>query len=179
MPYYCVTANLTTGTASAHRSGALWRWLRASVAIPGVLPPVFDRGETHVDGSVVNHLPVDIMRDLERGPVIGVDVGVHRQVASWGAVDHLPFWQRIKLMRSGRAPNILQILLRAGTMTSAASTLANRELSDLVVCPPVDTFDMLDWQSFDRAIETGYRHVMKQAAAIHAALASGQRGQLI
>lgn len=179
LPYYCVTANLTTGTATVHRTGPLWRWLRASVAIPGVLPPVFADGETHVDGSVVNHLPVDIMRDLERGPVIGVDVGVHRQVTSWGDTEPLSLWQRLKLVRAGRVPNILQILLRSGTMTSAASTLANRELSNVVLRPSVEAFDMLDWHSFDRAIEAGYRHVIEHAAEIHAALESGERGRMI
>jgi NTE family protein len=179
LPYYCVTANLTSAVANVHREGPLWRWLRASVAIPGVLPPVLDNGEAHVDGSVVNHLPVDIMRDLDRGPVISVDVGVHRQLASWSDVERLPLWQRLKLMRAGRAPNILQILLRAGTMTSAAATIANRDLSNVVLRPPVETFDMLDWKSFDRAIEAGYRHVVEHADAIREALANGRRGQVI
>jgi NTE family protein len=29
LPFYCVSANLTSGAASVHRSGELWRWLRA------------------------------------------------------------------------------------------------------------------------------------------------------
>ncbi|HKZ73892.1 MAG TPA: patatin-like phospholipase family protein, partial [Steroidobacteraceae bacterium] len=52
-------------------AGELWRWLRASVAIPGVLPPVMHRGEVLVDGGAMNNLPVDVMRELGRGPVIG------------------------------------------------------------------------------------------------------------
>ena len=60
MPFYAVSANLTTGGSGVHRQGPLWRWLRASVAIPGVLPPVFDRGEVHVDGGAINNLPVDL-----------------------------------------------------------------------------------------------------------------------
>jgi len=39
LPYFCVSSNLTTGHSDVHRRGTLWRWLRASVAIPGVLPP--------------------------------------------------------------------------------------------------------------------------------------------
>jgi NTE family protein len=45
LPFYCVTANLTTASADAHTNGKLWRWLRASVSLPGVLPPVNDAGQ--------------------------------------------------------------------------------------------------------------------------------------
>ena len=38
LPYFCVSADLTEGRAAVHRSGPVWQWLRASVAIPGVLP---------------------------------------------------------------------------------------------------------------------------------------------
>src|SRR5476649_1018525 len=48
LPFYCMTANLTTSTADIHRNGRLWRWLRASVSLPGVLPPFNDaRSEEH------------------------------------------------------------------------------------------------------------------------------------
>src|ERR1700683_5115199 len=41
-PYFCVSANLTTGQLKIHRTGPLWLATRASVSIPGVLPPVID-----------------------------------------------------------------------------------------------------------------------------------------
>jgi NTE family protein len=34
LPFFCVTANLTTSNADVHTVGRLWRWLRASVSIP-------------------------------------------------------------------------------------------------------------------------------------------------
>ena len=39
-PFFCVSSDLTTGRIHEHRDGALWRALRASVALPGILPPV-------------------------------------------------------------------------------------------------------------------------------------------
>ena len=65
LPFFCVSSNLSAGRIAVHRSGLLWRWLRASVAIPGVLPPVFHHGEVHVDGGAMNNLPVDVMRGLD------------------------------------------------------------------------------------------------------------------
>ena len=54
--------------------------------------------------------------------------------------------------------NILQILWRAGMVNSAANTIARRELSDLLLQPPLEQIDMLNWRAFDRAIEAGYRY---------------------
>src|SRR5260370_5488372 len=40
----------------------LFRSLRASVAIPGVMPPVFRGNHILVDGATINNLPVDVMQ---------------------------------------------------------------------------------------------------------------------
>ena len=48
--------------------------LRATISLPGILPPVVDGNELLVDGAVLNNFPVDVMRDMHRGFVIGSDV---------------------------------------------------------------------------------------------------------
>ena len=62
-PFFCVSSDLTTGRIHEHRAGMLWRALRASVALPGILPPVTHHGHLLVDGGVMNNLPVDVMRE--------------------------------------------------------------------------------------------------------------------
>lgn len=75
VPYYCVSTNLTHSRLEIHRSGDLARAVRASVAIPGVLPPVPYEGDLLVDGGVLDNLPVAAMRDDPTiGTVIAVDV---------------------------------------------------------------------------------------------------------
>ena len=75
LPYFCVSTNITRAGAVVHRRGSLARAVRASVAIPGVLPPVPDGEHLLVDGGVLNNLPINVMRQLNpTGPVIAVDV---------------------------------------------------------------------------------------------------------
>jgi predicted acylesterase/phospholipase RssA/CRP-like cAMP-binding protein len=75
LPYYCVSTNLTHSRLEVHRRGDLARAVRASVAIPGVLPPVPHDGDLLVDGGVLDNLPVTTMRDDPTiGTVIAVDV---------------------------------------------------------------------------------------------------------
>jgi NTE family protein len=162
LPFFCVSADLVTSNVVIHRTGPLWRSLRASIAIPGILPPVFVDDQILVDGGAANHLPVDVMRDLGRGRVIGVDVSSESSLASCDDVDELSFLARLNLIRKGRAPNILQLLLRAGSMSTNRVTAANREQSSILLTPDLEGIDMLDWKAFDRAIEAGYRGTIER-----------------
>src|SRR5690606_643755 len=133
-PYFCVSTNLSSGQIAVHRRGELWRWLRASVAIPGVLPPVVHNAELFVDGATINNLPVDVMREARVGKIIGVDVGADRAFTTDSVdSDAPPFWRLFRWFRGRKHRiNILQILWRAGMVNSAANTASRRELSDLL-----------------------------------------------
>jgi NTE family protein len=170
LDFFCVSSNLTTGHSEVHRRGELWRWLRASVAIPGVLPPVVHKGEILVDGGTMNNLPVDAMRDLGRGPVIGCDVGADRAFTTdMDDVDVPLPWQLLRWMREKKHhPNIFQILWRAGMVNSNAVTAAHREKTDLLLQPPLAQIDMLNWNGFDRAIAAGYEYAVRRLQALPA-----------
>jgi NTE family protein len=164
IPFFCVSANLTSGQLAVHRRGELWRWLRASVAIPGVLPPVVHGGELFVDGAAINNLPVEVMREAGVGRIIGVDVGSDRAFTSESPDSDAPqFWRLFEWFRGRKKRvSILQILWRAGMINSAGNRAARHGLSDLLLQPPLEQIDMLDWKGFERAIEAGYRHAMEK-----------------
>lgn len=167
IPFYCVSSNLTSGAAVVHEHGGLWQALRASVAIPGLLPPVFDGGQVLVDGGVINNLPLDVMRSRIRGPVIGADIaGEHAldaQVDETYSPGAFTMWRQRWLGQAQR-PGIARILLRAGMVNSAATAAANLAASDLVLKPPVNEIDLLDWSQFERAVEIGYRYTKERLA---------------
>ncbi len=97
--------------------------LRATVAIPGVMPPVFRGDEILVDGAAINNLPVDIMQRHAPGLVIGSDVGADYSFsANVAAADGPPLWRFFARSRSGRRRiNIFQILMHAGMVNSVSS----------------------------------------------------------
>jgi len=163
LPFYCVSANLTSGRMSVHRRGQLWFWLRASAAIPGVLPPVCRQQQVYVDGATINSLPVDVMQDVMTGTIIAVDVGTDQAFATdtdgsdVPAPWNLPAWLRGRGSRIG----IKKILLRAGMVNSAATSIGQRQQTDLLLQPPLASIDLLDWQAFERVVEIGYRHAVE------------------
>jgi NTE family protein len=141
-PYFCVSANLTTGRLFEHRSGIVAQALRASVAIPGVMPPVFHDDGVLVDGAAINNLPVDVMQGHAPGFVIGCDVGADRNFGE-------------------RRVNILEVLMHAGMINSTASERAQRELADVLMKPLLPNIGLLNWQAFDRAIQAGYDYARR------------------
>jgi len=79
IPLRVVTAELLTGRQVVIDSGDLLPALQASMAVPGVFPPVELNGHKLVDGGVANPLPYDLVRpgsDI----VIAIDVSGEREV---------------------------------------------------------------------------------------------------
>lgn len=161
IPFFCISANLTAGKVHVHDRGPLWRALRASIAIPGVLPPVFEGGQVLVDGGVIDNLPIDVMRERHAGRIIGVDIAGEHALKTNVEEANLPsLWRMVWEHVTGRAnrPGIVSILLRSGMVNSATTTLLNRAQSSLLISPPVTEIDLMDWRAFDRAIRIGYQH---------------------
>ncbi|MGH6889997.1 MAG: patatin-like phospholipase family protein [Rhizomicrobium sp.] len=156
--FFCVSSDLTSGRVHVHREGPVWRALRASVAVPGVLPPVTHHGHLLVDGGVMNNLPVDVMSGQASGPILASDVtgeiDLHDTDSRYG---ERPIWWLLWQRMRG-TPSIMSILMRAGTVGSDAQRRIVRDQADLLFEPPLATIGLRDWQSLDRAIAEGYDH---------------------
>ncbi len=166
-PFFCVSANLTRQNADVHRRGKLWHWLRASVSIPGVLPPVLASGSVHVDGGVIDNFPVTAMRNIGRGPVVGIDIDTGGElmagndvVESWSAWEFLRrlVWSRGETLP---IPSIVRLLLRSALVGSTSRALTDRTQVDMLVLPAMKDIDLLDWTRFDQVVEAGYVEAMK------------------
>jgi NTE family protein len=158
-PYCCVSTNLTAGRLAVHRDGPLLDALRASVAIPGLLPPVMIEGEAHVDGGMMNGLPVDVMSS-RCGAVIAVDVASDPLGTPFPSIGDKP--SRWRFLRG--VPPIVDLLVRAATVNSDALARTVRARATMLFQPPLATVNLLDWRAFDRAIDIGYRYAVDKLA---------------
>ncbi len=159
-PFFCVSSDLTIGRIHVHREGLLWRALRASVSLPGILPPVTHHGHLLVDGGVMNNLPVDIIAQQAQGPIIASDVTGELDLrASDDRYGERPIWWLIWQRMRG-TPSIVSILMRSGTVGSEAQRRLVRERADFLFEPPLEDVGLRDWKKFDRAIAEGYAHAM-------------------
>jgi NTE family protein len=75
LPYRAVAADLENGDMVVLSRGDLAAAMRASMAVPGVFPPVERDTRVLVDGGIARNLPVDVARGVCGEVVIAVDVG--------------------------------------------------------------------------------------------------------
>ncbi len=71
---YCVSTDLKTGERYIHSEGLIFDSLKASMAMPGVFPPVEFNGKELVDGGTICNLPADIAKSLGAERIVAVDV---------------------------------------------------------------------------------------------------------
>lgn len=155
-PFFAVSSNLTTGRIEVHRKGLLRRAMRASIAIPGVMPPVVRDGEVLVDGAVLKNFPTSVMRQLNAGPIVGVDVSQARGVDAQTLENPPSWWGWVASGAWKRGPPIVSILMRAATITTDADLESSRHDADLLILPTPEGMDIRDWKAYDGPVAAGY-----------------------
>jgi NTE family protein len=156
LPFFCISSNLTTGAYHLHRRGHLSRALRASLSLPGVLPPVIEGTDVLVDGAVMKNFPADIMRAFHQGPIVGVDVSRGRSINAQD-VEAGSIW---RWMLSGgwrKGPPIVALLMRSATVSSGRDLAASREATDVLVTPKLERIDIRNWSAYEPAVDAGER----------------------
>lgn len=174
--FFCVSTNLTRADAMIHRTGSLWKAVRASLSIPGIGPPAIENGEILVDGGLVNNVPVDIMRSLCHGAVCAIDVSEQvefksRLQESYGVSGWDLLWRRLSpFATKPDLPNIFNILYRTTTVGSLRTIETVKAAADLYLVPPVSDFGIFDWRCIDKAVDAGYRYGLEAFKARGAAI---------
>lgn len=160
LPFFAVSTNLTDGAYRIHRRGLLRQALRATISLPGILPPVIDDGEVLVDGAVLNNFPADVMREFQRGFVVGCDVARAPQGLKADDFINPPgFFGWVRKNGFSSAPPIAGLLMRSGTIS--VNPNAGRELVDALVLPELQDVELRDWEAYDVTVEAGYNAAIK------------------
>jgi len=167
LPFFCVSSNLTSGVYQLHRRGPLRSALRATISLPGVMPPVTDGDNVLVDGAVMKNFPTDIMRATHLGPVVGVDVTRGRSIGAADVARPPSVWRWLLSGEWRKGPPIVALLMRTATVSTGREITASRQASDLLILPPVEGVDLRDWRSYDPTIAIGYKAAGKALDALH------------
>jgi predicted acylesterase/phospholipase RssA/CRP-like cAMP-binding protein len=152
VPFFCVSTNLTTAGLEVHDSGPLVDALRASIAIPGVLPPVPHGGDLLVDGGLLDNVPVAEMRRRNpNGKVLAIDVAPTDGPAA--ARDYglsLSGWRAYLDRRRGDGPPaLISTMVRATLLSSVHNrqSVVDEGLADLYVDVGVEGGGLLDFST--------------------------------
>lgn len=158
--FFSVSSDMISGEQIVHRRGRLSLAVRASISIPGLMPPVQHGDRLLVDGGLLNNLPADVMCADEDGEVICVDL--RRNYVPSTGFGLLPgflqpptFLRRLMTGTELALPPLQETLFR--TVDLAASSGNLRELPRIaaIVEPDVTTINPLDFKRIDDALKAG------------------------
>jgi NTE family protein len=170
--YFCIASNYSQGCETQFHQGDLGRSLRASIAIPGALPPVVIHGELFFDGGTFNNFPADVMRDMRGvGKVIGVDLSARG--ARRLDFDEMPNARQVlfdrfrpRNKRRYRVPSLVSYLLNVSVLYSVSRQSASRRQTDLYFNPPLARVGFLQWNRFSSIVEQGDAHAREVMGAL-------------
>jgi predicted acylesterase/phospholipase RssA/CRP-like cAMP-binding protein len=165
LPFFSVATDLTSASSVVHRTGPLARALRASLSLPGILPPVSMDGHLLIDGGLLDNLPIGVMRRLNGGSrIIAVDVSPTTDMFAPGELQHaISGWRvlagRIRHPRTPPAvPGIVETLSRTVAVAGLRLEREQRgDAPDLLLQPPVAPFGSLDFANVKVIADVGYQ----------------------
>ncbi|KAK5015699.1 phosphatidylcholine and lysophosphatidylcholine phospholipase [Cryomyces antarcticus] len=163
LEFYCNTTNISKSRSEIHTSGYVWRYVRASMSLAGLLPPLCDEGSMLLDGGYIDNLTVQHMKSLGADVIFAVDVGSldDNQPQAFG--DSLSgFWALLNRWNPFSAfanpPTLSEIQARLAYVSSVdALERAKTTPGCRYMRPPIDAYGTLDFAKFDEICELGYQ----------------------
>jgi NTE family protein len=147
MPLFTVSVDLVAAEKVVHRRGPIAEAVALSVRLPGIVPPRRVGDQLHVDGGVLDNLPIGVMAAEGEGPVLGVDIA---EPFGLGAVTALP--------------HIVDTVGRAMTIGSWRRDDPSRALAREIIVPDLGDIGLFDFRRLDDLVERG-RAAGRAAAA--------------
>lgn len=156
---YCVSTNFSNATLKIHDKGLTQLQVAASMAIPGVFPPVIINKHLHIDGGVIDNLPVEAMHKKPVRHIIAVSLSAEETAmidlqevpSSWEL-----FWSKLKNTTNFQLPGISSILVNSITINSRHRQQSSKPNVSVFLELDLKKFKFLDWNSWEQLIEKGY-----------------------
>lgn len=166
---YCVSTNFSSAGARVHDRGPVRKMVQASIAIPGVFPPVVIDEQLHVDGCVVDNLPVEPMYRYPVRHIIAISLSTHaaRRVdyAETPSVGML-LWDRITGRRRFRVPGIASLIINSLTLNSRQRQEATRAKVSLYIEMDLKGVGLLDDKKWNHTVKKGHDQVRAYLASL-------------
>ena len=166
LEFYCNTTNITKSRSEIHTSGYVWRYVRASMSLAGLIPPICENGSLLLDGGYVDNLTVAHMKSLGADTVFAVDVGALDDDTPQTFGDTLSgMWALFNrwnpFSNLPNPPTLSEIQARLAYVSSVdALERAKTSPGCLYMRPPIDGFGTLEFNRFDEIYEVGYKYGM-------------------
>ncbi|THH33139.1 hypothetical protein EUX98_g1035 [Antrodiella citrinella] len=167
LPFFCNSTNINTSTMDIHETGYAWRYIRASMTLVGLLPPLCENGNMLVDGGYIDNLPVSTMMSMGASAVIASDVGSIDDNSPRNFGDSVSGWWLLvnrfnPFSNAKNVPAITEIQSRLAYVSSV-KTLEEAKVARgcLYMQMPVQQYGTLQFSKFEDIQRDGYHAAME------------------
>ncbi len=169
IPFGITATDLITGTEVYFRQGDVFQAIRASIAYPGAINPIWVGHQLLADGGILNQIPVDLARFLGAERVIAVDVTPLQVLREQPR--QKSWWAQI--FRRGIDVNPIQNVYRAVEIMQIRLAEVKLAVSrpDLVLRPRLEGIGLFSFQQLDQAIRDGEQAAEERLGEIQELLA--------
>lgn len=162
--FFCVVSNLSKSQKDIRMKGKLWEWLRASVAIPGLLPPYEKEGCIYVDGGVCTNLPVLDMREyLDKvGKIITFDIRIppfHREDYKFPPIltfKDMLFYKLGFAKYQYVLPNLMDVVMESSFINQYIYDTQGAKKADIMIAPDTSAFNGYDKKKSESLVLFAY-----------------------
>ncbi|KAF2200708.1 patatin-domain-containing protein [Delitschia confertaspora ATCC 74209] len=164
LEFYCNTTNISKSRSEIHTRGYVWRYVRASMSLAGLIPPLCDNGSMLLDGGYIDNLTVSHMKSLGADVIFAVDVGSLDDDTPQEFGDSLSgFWALVNRWNPFSSypnpPTLSEIQSRLAYVSSYdALERAKNTPGCRYMRPPIDAYGTLEFGKFDEIYEVGYKY---------------------
>jgi len=150
IPFRAIATNIENGEPFVIKSGNIARAMRASMSIPGALPPITIDGTLLVDGGIASNIPIDIARSMGADIIIVVDVSA-------------PLADKDTIKSSIDITSQLTTIMTRRIANQQLKTLTDK---DVLIIPAEDEISSSDFELYPQLIKAGEDAANEQLAAI-------------
>jgi len=143
---FITTTNLNEGTYEFWERGNIYKLVRASSSLPFLFEPVEIEGEFHIDGGLMNNLPVEPVKNL-CDYVVAIDVN--------------------PLSKEKNLKNIFNITIRSFYLAVRSNVEVRKTMADFFIQPKeLIDIGLFDVRKVKETIDIGYKEGIKIVEAL-------------
>lgn len=161
--FCCVAVDILNSKKVVFNSGSLMEAVKASMAIPGVFPPVYQQDAMLVDGGVMEPLPTDALKSLNVNFIIASSINFESAKSDYTDYD--------KKAAANKKPESKKLSVRTildKSMSMMHTQMVKSYLLDaqIIIEPKIGDFGFFDFSKGKEIIESGRKAAIEKIPEI-------------
>jgi NTE family protein len=150
IPFSIIATDLLKAEKVVIQKGLISEAVRASIAVPGIFVPFQKDGRLLVDGSVIDRVPVSVIKEMGADIIIAVDISHIKQ--------------------NPEIHTIFDVIMQSIDIMQRELVKAHEITTDVLIRPHVEKFSSSAFKDIEEIIDIGEQETTERIPEINAAI---------